>query len=418
MYTLRPYQQQAVNQAYWHIQNYGKPFIIQAATGAGKSLIIAELCKRLNQPVLILQPSKELLIQNFAKLKSYGITEISKYSASVGEKAVSKFTYATIGSIYKKPELFAHFKYVIIDECHGVNPKNLEGMYTKFLTAIGCTNVCGLTATPYRIVSKFVKQGDEFVYTAVLRMINRIHPFFFKKIAFKIETRELINQGFLCPIDYISDEADLSELVVNTTGADFTADSVDTFWNTNRLKKIAQAIGHIDANHKRNLIFCSSVRQAEKTQDLLDSMGIDSGIVTAKTKAKERDQIVQDFRDGNIKHLINVGVFTTGFDIPKLDSIILARPTMSLALYYQMVGRGVRIDSSNPNKRLTVYDFAGVTDKFGKVENIRLAKEVDGFRDKVVGEHGTMTERILFEFKVTKKEKVDTLNDMEWSEED
>jgi DNA repair protein RadD len=72
--------------------------------------------------VLILQPSKEILEQNYNKLKSYGIDDISIYSASLKSKEIAKYTYATIGSIYKKPELFSSFEYVIIDECHGVNP--------------------------------------------------------------------------------------------------------------------------------------------------------------------------------------------------------------------------------------------------------------------------------------------------------
>ena len=402
MYQLRDYQQEAVAQAIKHLTEYQKPFIIQAATGAGKSLIIADICHKLDEPVLVLQPSKELLEQNYAKLKSYGIDDVAIYSASMKTKEIDKFTYATIGSIYKKPELFKHFKYVIIDECHQVNPKNLEGMYTKFLTAIGCTNICGLTATPYRLVQKYYKENGMMFYTSHLKMVNRIHPFFFKKIAYKIETQELIDMGYLVPIKYRADEVNWDLLEANSTGADFTEESIEKFWDDKRLKKLALTIKMIDQNCQRNLIFCSSIRQAQRAVNMLSDMGVGCALITGDTPPNEREDAVQEFRQGEIRHLVNVGVFTTGFDVPELDCIVLARPTMSLALYYQMVGRGVRIDPSNPDKMLRVYDFAGCVRKLGRVETIRVVKEDDGWKDCVVSEVGRMDETPLFKFLVKK----------------
>jgi DNA repair protein RadD len=411
-YSLRPYQQQAADTAVHMLRTQNNPFIVVMATGAGKSLVIADICRQLNEPVLVLQPSKEILEQNYDKLRSYGIEDVSIYSASLGSKEISKFTYATIGSIYKKPELFQHFKYVIIDECHLVNPKNLQGMYTTFLRAIGCRTVCGLTATPYRLCQKFFREGSEMYYTAHLKMINRIYPFFFKNIVYKIETADLIRDGYLAEIEYFnySKGDEMQDLEVNSTGADFTTESLEKFWTDARLHRLADVIQHIDKNCKRNLIFCSSLRQANRTKEMLEMMGIRSLMVDGKTPMKERSAMVQLFKDGVFKHMINVGVFTTGFDVPVLDNITLARPTMSLALYYQMVGRGVRIDPDDPFKKLKVWDLVGVTKKLGKVETIRLTKEDDGFRDKVVSEAGTMTEVPLFEFHVKKKSKYEKFN--------
>ena len=133
-YVLRSYQDEAVRKAIWFMHNYDNPFVVLMATGAGKSLVIAEICHRLNEPVLILQPSKEILEQNYQKLLSYGVEDIGIYSASKNRKEVAKYTYATIGSIYKKPELFKHFKYVIIDECHLVNPKNTA--MSRFIVSV------------------------------------------------------------------------------------------------------------------------------------------------------------------------------------------------------------------------------------------------------------------------------------------
>lgn len=413
MYKLRYYQQEASDIG---IKNLTKtnpqPFVLQLATGAGKSLIIAEMAHRLDGKVLVLQPSKELVVQNYNKMMSYNPDfEVGIYSASAGSKNIGRVTYATIGSIVNKVDEFSDIKYVIMDECHLLNPGNKNGMYTKFLKEIGCNRVCGLTATPYRLRQRFYFEDGQKYYTAQLAMINRIHPFYFKSIAYKLETKELIDKGYLCPILYRNvDIGDMDDLKINSTGQDYTAESLEEFWsNDSRLKKLASVIKKIDQHCQRNLIFCSSIRQAKRAREMLCAMGISAEMVTGSTSDKERDRLVQNFRDGEFKHMLNVGVFTTGFDVPELDSIVLARATMSLSLYYQMVGRGVRLDPNRPEKKLRVYDVVQVVKKLGRVETITVRKEIDidtgkqTWLDEVVSEAGTMTNVPLFTFAVTKK---------------
>lgn len=400
-FELRGYQKAAVHAGMHYLKTYDSPFVIQAATGAGKSLIIADLCHKLDEPVLVLQPSKELLEQNYAKLERYGVEDIAMYSASKRRKEIGKFTYATIGSIYKRPDEFKHFKKVIIDECHLVNPKGW-GMYKSFLDTIKCRNVCGLTATPYRIVQKYVTHNDELFYTASLRVINRIHPFFFRKIVYKIETQELIEQGYLAPIKYIAGRVDMDALVVNSTGADFTEDSLQA-WGRSRVDEIAATTEWSAQHAKRTLVFCTSLAQAILIQTRLRGRGIDASFVSGQTPVKEREEAVRAFKSGEKPIMLNVGVFTTGFDVPELNSIILARPTMSLALYYQMVGRGVRLDPADTTKVLRVIDLAGMVQTMGRVETVRLGKEADGFRDTIESERGRMDEKALFTFKIKKE---------------
>ncbi len=411
MYKLRPYQQEASDIAVEALQQEKHPFVIQAATGAGKSLIIADICHRINEPILILQPSKEILEQNYQKLLSYDPTiDAGIYSASKGRKEIRKFTFATIGSIYKKPKEFAHFKYVLIDECHGVNPKNLSGMLTTFLKAINCQHVCGLTATPYRldVIWTRTKWGD-LNATAALKMINRISKTpFFKKILYKIETQELIENGYLCPIEYFKEkDVDLSELVVNSTGADFTTQSLEQYWaKPSRLERIVAAVNYSESNNERTLIFCSSLRQANNAMAQCEASGLAVAMVHGKTPKLERERLIESFKTGQIKHMFNVGVFTTGFDCPELDCIVLARPTMSLALYYQMVGRGVRKDPTKENKVLQVYDLVGVVERLGRVETIKIETEEGGYRDEVWSEVGRMDNKELYNFKVAPKKAV------------
>lgn len=406
VYKLRPYQQEMVEAGIRYIKVEDKPSILVAATGAGKSLVIAGIAKGLDRPTLVLQPSKELLEQNYEKMLNYDVPNVTLYSASVNSKDSSgDIVMATIQSIYKKPEEFKRFGYVIIDECHGVNPKNLGGMYTSFLEAIQCKHVLGLTATPYRMTQKFFKRDGELIYTSKLSMINRIHPFFWKSVRYKVETHELIQQGYLAPIVYrMPEDVDIGELEVNTTGRDYTEESLERFWNDKRLRKLASTIELIDQHCQRSLIFCSSLRHAGRTEQLLATLGIQAHIVSGNTPKNEREELVKRYRAGEFKHLINVGVFTTGFDVPEMDCVILARPTMSLALYYQMVGRGVRKDPKRPEKVLRVYDLAGVVKRLGRIETIKLEKE-EGWKDMVVSEAGRMDNVPLFEFAVKDAKK-------------
>lgn len=93
-------------------------------------------------------------------------------------------------------------------------------------------------------------------------------------------------------------------------------------------------------------------------------------MVSAETPDPERDRILKEFREGKIRVVCNVGVLTTGFDYPELDTIVLARPTMSLGLYYQMVGRCVR---PHPQKlHAMIVDMVGLMEQFGRVEDLRI----------------------------------------------
>lgn len=416
MYKLRDYQTEAVEVIIDNFKKGTKPFVVQAATGAGKSLIIADVCNRIEESILILQPSREILLQNYEKLVSYDpLIQASIYSASVGKKQIGRYCFATIGSIYKKPDEFKHFKYAIIDECHGLNPKRENSMLTSFFKATGIEHIVGLTATPYRTNILWERNFDgTLTSTASLKMINRISRTpFFKEIVFKIETAELQALGYLAPIKYFTEPSDWRSLVVNSTGADFTVSSAER-WAQKRVDRILQAMEYMDKNCKRSLIFCYSIEQAQEAKErLADEYGIRAELVTGKTPMAEREQLIAEYKAGKFKHMLNVGVFTTGFDVPILDAVVLAKPTMSLALYYQMVGRGIRIDPDDPSKVLKVYDLAGVVERLGRVESIRVVKEIKangkvGFKDEVHSEVGRMDGYPLYSFTVTPKEKEPT----------
>ena len=367
-FKLRDYQSQASDRAVEFFNSKTKANAIMVLpTGSGKSLIIADIANRLKGYTLVFQPSKEILEQNFKKLCSYGIFDCSIYSASFNSKEISRITFATIGSVVNKPELFSHFQNIIIDECHFVNAK--QGMYKSFLKLLSC-KILGLTATPYRLASNS--------FGSTLRFITRTNPRIFSNVIYQVQIKTLLNQGYLASLEYYQlDVMDERNLKFNSTGADFTDKSVIKEYERidfySFLVSTLQRLLNPHSGRKRKgvLVFTRFLKEAERLTYSIPNCAIVSG----ETPKKLRTKILEDFKQGKIKVVANVGVLSTGFDYPELDTIVLARPTMSLALYYQMVGRAIR---PYKNKDGWIIDLCGTFKRFGKVEDLTLVEPSKG----------------------------------------
>lgn len=381
MYTLRSYQTAIVSKTQDDMSVPGNSLIV-LATGAGKSLIISEVARWLRQPILILQPSVEILQQNKDKLlEVVDKDEIGIYSASAGEKTIKTFTLATIGSVYKKPEQFSHFKLVIIDECHEVNHKKLNTMYMSFLRSIGTPKVLGLTASPYRLESwgERMKNGWVISHT-VTKMINRCMNPFWSRILVSIGTGDLIDAGYLCKPTYITKELiPREELKVNASHTDF---NLTDFQKKLKLREddLINTIKWSRDKHNHTLVFCVSVLQATELSNQVSG----SAVVCADTDKKLRKKIIEDFKNGKIRVVFNVECLTTGFDFPSLDCIVVLRPTNSIRLHVQMLGRGVRI--AEGKKTCDIVDLVGNVKKLGGVETIKVERLQDGWN--IVSETG------------------------------
>lgn len=355
-YTLRPYQREAVNHSVDFLSSNGnKNGIIVLPTGAGKSLVIAGIAEKLGAPVLIFQPRKEILEQNREKLRAYGI-ETSVYSASFNSRQIGNVTLATIGSVRKTPEIFEHFPYVLVDECHLVNAK--AGMYKEFLEALP-SKILGLTATPYRLASNS--------YGSILRFLTRTRPKIFHSVVYYAQIADLLKSGYLADMKYYDIEAvKIEQLTLNSTGADFTDRSVRRHYQeidfADKLLNTVKRL--IKAGRKHILAFTRFTAEADA---LVRSLDVPAAIVTAKTPKRERERILTQFKTGAIQIIANVGILTIGFDFPALDTIVLARPTRSLALYYQMIGRGIR---PYPEKDGWVIDLCETVKQFGRVRDL------------------------------------------------
>lgn len=389
MYNLRYYQKEASDAAVKLFNGKtDKNGLIIIPTGGGKSLILADIASRLEGPLLVFQPSKEILQQNFAKLQSYGIIDCGCYSASVGRKDINRITFATIGSVMNNMRDFDCFKNIIVDEAHYVNSK--AGQYKKFIEAKN-RQVVGLTATPYRL--------DKCAGGSMLKFLTRTRPRIFSKVIYCCQIGELLSKGFLANLSYYDiTSIDLRRVRSNSTGADYDEKSLiaeyerSGFYDklSNTVVKVMQPKSGIP--RKGILVFTAFRKESESLVSKLQSLGIKAAIVTCDTPKREREDILQRFKKGEIKVVSNCGTLTTGFDYPELDTVILARPTKSLAMFYQMVGRAIR---PSEGKIGWVVDMAGNYSRFGNVADLYIARPPGTTRWDVYSKGRQLTSTIL-----------------------
>lgn len=342
--------------------------IIVAPTGSGKSVICAGLVDGLEGGTLILQPSKEVLESNVAKARAIGI-DAAVFSASMNSKAVGRVTYATIKSIIGCLGKFAHVKNVLIDEAHLVNAKG--GQYEQLIAELKPSHLVGMTATPYRMAANSLG--------TFMRVLTRTRPKLFNDIVYNINSSDLVRDGFLLNPEFVEVGLDESMLKKNSTGADFTSQSLERFFLVNRLSdRVVELCRNVADRHQSLLIFVESVDESKRIVDLLNAAGVFSAEINASTPAKLRASILERFHAGEIKAVCNVGTLTTGYDFPALDAVIDARPIMSVALHYQKIGRVAR---PFPGKRPVVYDLAGNYARLGNPLEYRMIQGKTGLWD-------------------------------------
>lgn len=365
MFTLRDYQSESVEKSVAFLQQERpENGLLVMPTGSGKSLVIAAIVEALDAPAIVFQPSKELLEQNLQKLRSFGRNP-AVFSASAGEKRVGKITLATIGSVQRKPELFRHCRYILIDECHLVGAKDEDSMFMRFLSGLPEARILGLTATPYRLST------DNFG-GSILKFLTRTRPRVFEKVVHVVQNGELFSRGYLCKLDYkvVKTGFRADRLRLNSTGADYTDESVKNhFRELNFSDQIVRCVNRLqELGRGGSLVFTRFVEEAEYVARRIPG----AAIVSAKTPADEREDIIRGFKAGRIPCVTNVGVLGVGFDYPELSNVVLAAPTRSLARYYQWVGRCVR--TAPGKKDAFVIDMVGLSQKFGKVEDFVLVE--------------------------------------------
>lgn len=359
MYKLRDYQQEAVNNTIKFFQKRRDPAVIVLPTGAGKSLVIAELARIAKGRVLILAHVKELVEQNYEKYISYDLPA-GIFSASLGKKDwEQKAIFGSVQSVARAPDnFFNDFSLLVIDECHRVAEEGstqYQDVIKKLLDRNPQLCILGLTATPYRL-------GLGWIYEySHLGEIKTDKKRFFKQCVYELPLSYMIKNKYLTTpikVDIPVTCYDFSEL----TGKDRMYTSAEVEEVLKSQKRLTPLIikNIIDITERYNrkgvMIFSSSVKHAEEIMSYLPAD--DARVVLGDTEMSERNEIVEDFKKKKFKYLVNVSVLTTGFDAPHVDVIAILRPTESNSLYQQIVGRGLRL--SNDKKDCYILDYTGI----------------------------------------------------------
>lgn len=368
---LRPYQNDTVKATFQGLrERKGKHPVIALPTGAGKSYIIAEIVRQVQEKwgveVLILSHVKEIIKQDYDSLKKF-IPEISIYSAGMKSRKTGAVTIAGIQSAYRKPELFKRYKLIIIDEAHLISPKQ-ETMYQKFFKAIGTHIRIGLTATPFRLGTGYIYEGE-----------NKIFDYLTYDLTSKESFNKLVSDGYLCKLIVKGTNTKLSTEGVRTTAGDFNDKDLSAANDKEEITNAALIeLVKAGENRKKWLIFAIDIEHAEHITEGLLKMGILSNIVHSKMEMN-RDKVIQDYKDGKYRCIVNVNVLTTGFDDIDIDLIGILRPTKSPVLHVQTIGRGLRV---SPNKSdCLILDFAGNTARLGPINDVQITIRKKGTKD-------------------------------------
>lgn len=357
MYKLRPYQQEAVNTTIQHFRKEKSPAVIVLPTGAGKSLVIAELARVARGRVLVLAHVRELVEQNHHKYKSFNL-EAGIYSAGLKKKeAEQKVIFGSIQSIARAEEdFFQDFSLLVIDECHRVSVAT-DTQYFQVISKLQARNpelcILGLTATPYRLGLGWI-----YNYNSHTQKLQTTEERFFKKCIYELTIGYMIKNGYLTrPIKIDSPVAcyDFSSLKMHATG--YPLSQVEAVLKDQKriTPTIIKNIIELSAERHGVMIFTSSVNHAVEIMQNLPPFI--SALVVGDTESREREEIIAAFKARELKFLVNVSVLTTGFDAPHVDVIAILRPTESVSLYQQIIGRGLRL--SDGKQDCLILDYTG-----------------------------------------------------------
>ena len=369
---LRPYQSQAIDAVLSHWAEGGDSPLVESATGTGKALMLVTLTQRLVREydgfkVVIATHVKELVEQSFNELLDiWPLAPAGIHSAGLNARATrEQIIFAGIQTAWRNAAQFGHVDLLIVDEAHLI-PRKADTMYGKFIAALREINpdmrLVGFTATPYRLGSGRLDQGDGAM---------------FDKIVFTYGIGDGVRDGYLARLVSKATETGFDLTGVGKSGGEYIEKqlqaAVDKAETTRRA--IAEAVAY--GRERRSwLAFCSGVEHAYHVRDEIRRRGWMAETVTGKTPNDERARILKDFKAGRLRCVTNNSVLTTGFNAPNVDMIMALRPTASASLYVQMMGRGTRIAPGKDN--CLVLDFAGLIRTHGPVDCVKPPNESKG----------------------------------------
>ncbi|QKC99205.1 DEAD/DEAH box helicase [Mesorhizobium sp. NZP2298] len=383
MLQLREYQEQAEAAIfdYWSEES-GNPLVVKA-TGTGKSLTMASLIKRLvggwpDMRVMVATHVAELIEQNYLELLGvWPFAPAGIYSAGLNRRdAKAQIIFAGIQTVHNKAKQIGHIDVLLVDECHLI-PMADNTMYRRFIEALLAINpdmkIVGLTATPFRLDSGRLDEGEDAL---------------FDRVVFEYGIADGIRDGYLCRLSSLPTATEYDLRGVGKLGGDYKQNALYTAVDKPDTTKSAVAETVAKGADRRSwLLFCSGVDHAFHVRDEIRAHGITCETITGETPKDERRRIIEDFKAYRIRAVTNNSVLTTGFNHKGVDLIAAMRPTKSAALYIQMMGRGTRplyapgmpLDTveqrlhaiaAGPKPNCLVLDFAKLVDEHGPVDMV------------------------------------------------
>lgn len=352
---LRPYQQEMKEELYslWdRLDN----IMIQMPTGTGKTVVFTSVVRDIQRwcsihspesKILVVAHRKELITQASNKLKGvpHGIimsgTKLEMWHmvqvASI-QTFMSRRNYESMRRY--------RFDFIIIDEAHHC----IASSYQKLWEMYPNSKKLGVTATPWRM-----NHGG-------FRSL-------FSEIVLSKPIEWFINEHYLSNYDYVSirrnSEIQHEVNSINRYGVDgdYLESELSNVFDCNRIRAELYRSYKKFADGKKGIIYAIDRRHAVNIQELYASHGVSIKMIDGTTSANERQSIIDDFKNGTVSVIVNVNIFSEGFDCPDIEFIQLARPTRSLTMYLQQVGRGLRI--SDGKEKSIILDNVGLYNRFG-----------------------------------------------------
>lgn len=322
--------------------------LVVAATGTGKTVISAFDYKRFKNEnksakLLFIAHRKEILEQslltfrsvlrdnNFGELWVDGFVPVSyEYLFASIQTINNRFSELSLSKDY--------FDFIIIDECHHLKANSYRGIIQYFTPKI----LLGLTATPERMDGGDIKED------------------FHNRIAAEIRLPEALNRKLLCPFQYfgITDSIDLS--TVGWERGRYVASELSSVYTANdrRVSEVIDALNKYtkDLNAIRGIGFCITIDHAKYMAEKFKLTGLKADYLTSDNSEK-RDLLRNQLSKKEINYLFVVDIFNEGIDLPEIDTVLFLRPTESLTIFLQQLGRGLRLFEGKES--LTVLDFVG-----------------------------------------------------------
>lgn len=353
--TLRDYQIDNKRKIYEAWQSC-RSVMLQMPTGTGKTRLFVSIARDIfdygasikkTYKVLILAHRKELIEQISEHLgQKYRLAHGLIISQNIEQKKYS-MQVGSVPTLNRRLERWEdkNFDVIIIDEAHHVKAKS----YKKIIDLFPNAKILGVTATPYRLNhAGFRPEFDELI----------VSP----------SVAEFIKRGYLCEYDYYSIRPNSElQMEIDRMKLDFEGDYKESemmgVMDRDSIRADILDTYQRYAGGKKAIIYTISRAHNVHLAEKFKAAGIVSAAIDSETPKEKRDELVNKFRRGDIQVLFNVNIFSEGFDCPDVEVIQLARPTKSLSMYLQQVGRGLR--PAEGKERLLILDNVGLYNKFG-----------------------------------------------------